>query len=113
RIARSSRAMAAARYTSAIPRREAPGSCVNHVRQRGRRECRVPAAPAASRAKLGRAHERSRHEVQPDSPGIPYAMVLTAYFVLSPVIGLSCHRHLADMVLSKPGRADMPPRDLT
>jgi hypothetical protein len=24
----------------------------------------------------------------PDSPGIPYAMVLTGYFVLSPVIGL-------------------------
>src|SRR5712664_4492464 len=28
---------------------------------RGHRECRVPAAPAASRAKLGRAHERSHH----------------------------------------------------
>jgi hypothetical protein len=31
--------------------------------------------------------------VTPASPGIPYAMVLTAYFGLSPVIGLSCHRH--------------------
>jgi hypothetical protein len=27
-------------------------------------------------------------------------MVLTAYFVLSPVIGLVCHRHPADMVSS-------------
>jgi hypothetical protein len=26
------------------------------------------------------------------SPGIPYAMVLTAYTVLFPVTGLSCHR---------------------
>jgi hypothetical protein len=29
----------------------------------------------------------------PEQPGIPCAMVLTAYFVLSPAIGLSCHRH--------------------
>jgi hypothetical protein len=40
-------------------------------------------------------------------------MVLTVYFVLSPVIGLFCHRHPADMVLSAPGRADLPPLDLT
>ena len=31
--------------------------------------------------------------VTPESPGIPYAMVLTAYFALSPVIGPFCHRH--------------------
>ena len=40
-------------------------------------------------------------------------MVLTASFVLSPVIGLFCHRRPADMVLSAPGRADLPPLDLT
>jgi hypothetical protein len=40
-------------------------------------------------------------------------MVLTASFALSPVIGLVCHRRLADMVLSAPGRADMPPLNLT
>jgi hypothetical protein len=34
--------------------------------------------------------------VTPVSPGIPRAMVLTGSFVLSPVIGLSCHRRLAD-----------------
>src|SRR5258708_978081 len=39
-------------------------------------------------------------QVTPESPGIPYAMVLTAYVVLSPVIGLVCHRHPANMVLS-------------
>jgi hypothetical protein len=30
----------------------------------------------------------------PVSPSIPCAMVLTAYFVFSPVTGLSCHRRL-------------------
>ena len=35
--------------------------------------------------------------VTPETPGIPRAMVLTTYFVLSPVIGLFCHRHLADI----------------
>src|SRR5207248_7966659 len=28
----------------------------------------------------------------PEQPGIPRAMVLAAYFVISPVIGLFCHR---------------------
>src|ERR1700724_1629860 len=40
-------------------------------------------------------------------------MVLTASFVLPSVIGLVCHRRPADMVLSTPGRADLPPLDLT
>src|SRR6185503_1795094 len=31
----------------------------------------------------------------PRSPGLPCAMVLTAYFVLSPVTGLFCHRRFA------------------
>src|ERR1700720_3414001 len=30
----------------------------------------------------------------PEHPAFPHAMVLTAYFVLSPVIGLFCHRRL-------------------
>src|SRR3954469_16536573 len=30
--------------------------------------------------------------VTPKTPGIPRAMVLTVSFVISPVIGLSCHR---------------------
>jgi hypothetical protein len=53
---------------------------------RGRRECRVLNAPAASRAKKTK-HTSVVTTVTPDSPGIPYAMVLTAYFVLSPAIG--------------------------
>jgi hypothetical protein len=41
---------------------------------------------------MKKAHEQVT-TVTPESPGIPRAMVLTAYFVLSPVIGLYCHRH--------------------
>jgi hypothetical protein len=32
----------------------------------------------------------------PEQPAFPHAMVLTVSFVISPVIGLSCHRHPAD-----------------
>src|SRR5437899_1564274 len=60
---------------------------------RGRRESRVLAAPAASRAKLDKAHERSHHRFRRIQPGLPRAMVLTAYFVLSPATNSSCHRH--------------------
>jgi len=37
--------------------------------------------------------------VAPEHPAFPHAMVLTAYVVLSPVTGLFCHRHLADIWL--------------
>ena len=50
------------------------------------------------------------HEVvttgSPEQPGIPRAMVLTAYFVISPVIGLFCHRRLANMAGPRPVGAD-------
>jgi hypothetical protein len=57
---------------------------------RGRRECRAPDAPAASRVEK---NTRVSHHGHAGSPGIPRAVVLTAYFALSPVTGLSCHRH--------------------
>src|ERR1700716_1295217 len=40
-------------------------------------------------------------------------MVLTVYFVLSPVTGLFCHRRQRIRVLSKPGRADLTSANLT
>src|SRR5260370_39679956 len=52
-------------------------------KNRGRGECRVLAAPTASRAKLSEAHEHSHHRYSRDHPAFPHAMVLTAYFVLS------------------------------
>jgi len=57
---------------------------------RGRREGRVYDSPAASRGK-----KQTRELVTTGSPkqsGLPCAIVLTAYFVLSPATGLSCHR---------------------
>jgi hypothetical protein len=63
---------------------------------RGRRECRAPAAPAVSCA-VWVDGTRGSHHGHTGSPGIPRAMVLTVSFGLSPVIGLSCHRHLRDI----------------
>jgi hypothetical protein len=55
-----------------------PSFCKNRSprKERGRRECRVPAAPEASRAKLSEAHEHSHHRFRRIHPGIPRAMVL-------------------------------------
>src|SRR5438874_9757318 len=62
---------------------------------RGRRESRVPTAPAVSCAKLhivgAHEHTGSAETARP-SPRNGF----TAYFVLSPVSGLVCHRHLAE-----------------
>jgi hypothetical protein len=52
---------------------------------RGRRECRAPDAPN-SRVCNGSGRAHTRCQVTPESPGIPHAMVLTAYIVLSPVL---------------------------
>jgi hypothetical protein len=58
---------------------------------RGRRESRVRAAPAVSRAKgsEGSAHEHtgSAEAIRPSR-----TQWFTAYFVISPAIGLFCHR---------------------
>jgi hypothetical protein len=88
------------RRDSVFPRRDAPELCMNLSPNRGRGEYRVPAAPAASRAMCWwhTSVVTTGHRIH---PAFPHAMVLTASFVLSPVIGLSCHRRLADMVLSK------------
>ena len=52
----------------------------------------MPDAPAASCAKV--ESTRVSHHRFTGTPGLPCAMVLTAYSVLSPVTGLSCHRRL-------------------
>ena len=85
------------RHGFAIPA-PARGFCIEHSALseiRGRRECRARDAPAASRAKC-KKHTSKVTTVTPETPGIPRAMVLTVSFVLSPVIGLSCHRRLAN-----------------
>jgi hypothetical protein len=75
------------RHTSTFPRRDAPECCkILRLENRGRRESRVPAAPAASRAKV--VCTRVEATGPPETPGLPCAMVLTVSFVLSPVTGL-------------------------
>jgi hypothetical protein len=63
--------------------------------EKGRGECRALDAPAVSRAKWGREHTRSSPWVHRSNPAFPHAVVLTVSFVISPVIGLCCHRRLA------------------
>jgi hypothetical protein len=60
---------------------------------RGRRECRVHAAPAVSRAKLCK---KNAHEHTGSAEAIRHSLRngFTAYIALSPAIGLSCHRRL-------------------
>src|ERR1700682_2967391 len=58
------------RYDSAFPRRDASELCLNLSPNRGRGECRVPAAPAASCAMVVVAHEVSHHG-RTGTPGIP------------------------------------------
>src|SRR3954467_13907724 len=80
---------------SAFSRRE----CARVVREfsafhwEGRGECRVPTHPQP------RMQSKKAYELvttgKPDDPAFPHAMVLTVSFVISPVIGLSCHRRFA------------------
>jgi hypothetical protein len=75
----------------------APEPCMNDARPKKVAQRRARGMPGA-RCTRSLACEKkqstraSSPKVQPRSPGIPHAMVLTAYFVLSPVTGLSCHR---------------------
>src|SRR5450631_1973523 len=80
--------------------------------QRGRGECRMPNAPAASCAIV--VVERTRVTTStPESPGIPARNGFTAYVVLFRATGLFCHRRLANMVLHCPVGLTKPPQDLT
>ena len=72
----------------------APEPCMNHSRQTKQRARGMPGARCTRSLACGKKQSTraSSPKVQPRSPGIPHAMVLTAYFVLSSVTGLSCHR---------------------
>src|SRR5450631_1062299 len=101
----------AERHESALSRRGLRPSFASIAleKPRGRGECRMPAAPAASCA-IG-VIERTRVTTStPESPGIPARNGFTAYVELSPVTGLFCHRHPQSKVLSLPGWANKAPR---
>jgi hypothetical protein len=59
-------------HAFALPRRDAPELCMNQVRQRnrGRRECRAPDAPAASCAKVESTRVRN-HGHAGNHPAFP------------------------------------------
>ena len=82
-------------HHSAFSRHTAPEVCkfVRPQKMRGRREDRVRAAPAVSCAKMRKAKAHMSIQVQRRASGLPCAMVLTAYSVLSPATNSSCHRH--------------------
>jgi hypothetical protein len=88
------------RYESASPRRDAPELCFDFHPQetRGRREDRVRAAPAVSRAiVIGKKRTRA-YRFSGGNPAFP-AQWFTAYSALAPVTGLSCHRHPLEVLL--------------
>ena len=76
--------------TSEFSRRELRPSLDRTLDHRGRGERRVPLHPQP-RVRNKKAHELVTTGTQ-GRPALPHAMVLTAYSVLSPVTGLSCHR---------------------
>jgi hypothetical protein len=86
------------RATNALPRSRGAmrPSCAKSCpsKNRGRRESRVPVAPAAACAVV--ESTRVSHHRSTGTPGLPCAMVLTAYSALSPVTGLVCHRRQRD-----------------
>ena len=81
-----------------------PEALPNHPPQkvRGRRECRVLAAPAVSCARM---RERSAHEHTGTVGAIRHSLRngFTAYTVLSPATNSSCHRRRRIEAHAKPG----------
>ncbi len=74
-----------------------PCARVVHNPFRPRRAWGMPGARCTrSLVCKGRKHTRWSPRSHRDRPAFPHAMVLTAYFALSQVTGLSCHLRLAD-----------------
>src|SRR5207248_5790519 len=81
-------------HTSTFSRRDAAEFCCSLCHLKHQRAQGMPGAQCArSLACKIKKHTSIVTTVTPGSPGIPRAMVLTVSFVLSPVIGLVCHRH--------------------
>src|SRR5882757_9540478 len=80
--------------------------------QRGRGERRMPVAPAASCALVLVKSTRVTTST-PKSPDVPARNGLTAYNALSPEYRAFLPPSPSGYGTSAPGRADMPPKDLT
>jgi hypothetical protein len=94
--------------------RDAPELSLRTSAQRGRGECRVPDAPAASYAHIGSeyAYEYSQRSHR-KSPGIPARNGFTTYSALSPVTSSFCHRRRRIKALSNPVGLANTSADLT
>jgi hypothetical protein len=68
-------------------------SCAGNIRPQMRAQG-MPGARSARSLACSKKTCELVTTVTPETPGIPRAMVLTVSFVLSPVIGLCCHRRL-------------------
>jgi hypothetical protein len=98
--------------TRSPSRREAPEALFSSAAQRGRGERRMPVAPAASCALV--VVERTRVTTStPESPGIPARNGFNGFFRALPGDRAVLPPSSADMVLSKPGRADSTSANLT
>ena len=85
----------AAKSDLATPRARALQEILAPSKNRGRRECRMLDAPAASRAIKEKTHAHSQGP--PKSHGIPCAMVLTAPPWSPWCTGLVSHHHLGEL----------------
>jgi hypothetical protein len=81
------------KHEFATPRRNAPEPCIYLVPRKQRAQGTPGARCTRSPLCKGRKHRGRSHRCA-GTPGIPCAMVLTAYVALSPVTGLFCHRRL-------------------
>ena len=100
-------------HTSAFPRRVSPGLCKSfRPKRRGRRECRVLAAPAVSCAIV---REKCAHEHTGTVGAFRHSLRsgFTAYAALSPETNSSCLRHRRIDGVRAPGRARNTSADLT
>ena len=100
------------KHTFAPSPRNAPEALLEFSAQRGRGERRMPVAPAASCALLLVKSTRVTTST-PESPDVPARNGLTAYNALSPEYRAFLPPSPSGYGTSAPGRADMPPKDLT
>jgi hypothetical protein len=96
------------RYTFAFSRRDAPELCKNLPPMRA---WGMPGAQCTRSlaCEMEVSTRVSSPQVHRNYPAFPHAMVLTASFGLSPVIGLSCHRRQRIKVLTNPVGPARPP----
>jgi hypothetical protein len=100
------------RNGSAISRRDAPEPLrIVRPKNRGRGECRVPAAPAASCALV--VWHTSIHHESTGTPGIPARNGFNGFLRALPGARIPFATVVSGYGLSKPGRADLTSADLT